>query len=135
MKQAWLSPVFQVWQEIVGCAPARPARLAQCFGPLRVDGQLPPRVIAALRRYLEHQRKTNFAYIKPETFVDTWVAWAPKPPSRYVPPAKIPQPPSPADRLTREQMQAQIAELRAAHPGSPYIATLERMYQRVLAAR
>ncbi len=130
VKQTWLTPVFRVWTEIVGNPPSRAGRLAAALGPLRKDGQLPSDVLVALRAYLQGQKRTNFAYMKIEKFVDTWAAWVPRT-ARYVPPVqkavRTKDEPTP---LTQEQIDLELNRLRTAHPGSPYVAQLERMFAR-----
>ncbi len=56
---------------------------------------------------------------------------APPPPARHVPPTP-PKKPEKEPELTAAEMKAQIDEMKAKWPTSPYVAHLEKMYAKKL---
>lgn len=57
-RDTWLTPAIQVWTSVVGNPPTQVGRLAKVLAPLRVEGALPPPVLASLRAYLVDQQRT-----------------------------------------------------------------------------
>lgn len=126
MADTWLTPAITVWTHVVGNPPTQMGRLAKVLSPLRHDGALPQPVLASLRAYLVDQQRTAFRFVSLAKWADTWSAWIPKPQPKPAPVQQRQVPDEPS--MTPAQIAAAIAELRQKHPGSPYIATLQRMY-------